>query len=191
MVNGKIAYHIRLLLGPLLITSNMYCRSVLGWWSKMVQVKGIECKRCGKCCIEEGGEIYATLDDALRWRKQGRRDILRYLAGWNYHANFDVEKWGVADLDLWFDPITGDELFQCPFLKKMKNQNKYRCTIHETKPEICREFPKGFPETCRKCHLNFVKYSKIDRCPRCGEPILLIREWALKNCPAVKNRFNP
>lgn len=106
-------------------------------------------------------------------------------------------------------------------MRKIKNQNKYRCRIHETKPEICREFPKVIPNICKKCQLNFVKYfkdailadmpleeffkwtskeldgflenvfKKVKRCPKCGEPIslMLINEWALENCPAVKEQI--
>lgn len=42
--------------------------------------------------------------------------------------------------DLWYDPITGEELTTCPFLHKPGDQDQCRCLIHETKPEVCSSY---------------------------------------------------
>lgn len=51
--------------------------------------------------------------------------------------------WG----DLWFRPRdkelpkSGDpELRRCPFLRKLPKKDKYKCLIHDTKPEVCRMY---------------------------------------------------
>lgn len=86
------------------------------------------CKRCGRCCKEAQGFLSATPEDITRWRNQHREDILS-------HAY--VFFTGYADL--WFDPLSGEELFHCPFLKKV-GRKEYECTIWETKPEQCRDW---------------------------------------------------
>lgn len=51
--------------------------------------------------------------------------------------------WG----DLWFHPETGEELDgRCPFLRKVRKKDMYRCMIYELRPEICRGYPGRCPE---------------------------------------------
>jgi len=98
-----------------------------------------ECKRCGKCCVKFTGTLSATKEDILRWRKEGRDDIIAYVY-------FMGDDWG----DLFFHPETGGEIHdRCPFLRKIRNKNEYKCMIEETKPEVCRNYPHG-----RKCIKN-------------------------------------
>jgi Fe-S-cluster containining protein len=42
--------------------------------------------------------------------------------------------------ELWFDPVTGQQLRLCPFLKKTE-QNLYSCDIYHDRPEDCRFYP--------------------------------------------------
>ena len=76
------------------------------------------CKHCGSCCIVDTINIVKK-DDIKRWEKEGRRDILEHvrMAG-------DV-------------PI-GFKKSKCPFYDNTKNK---RCSIEETKPEVCKRFP--------------------------------------------------
>lgn len=98
------------------------------------------------------------------------------------------------------------------------DQNKYECSIHETKPKWCRDFPIVVSTECENCHLNFVKYFKdtvfpemsleeyfkwtlddffekvlknVECCPKCGDPIPKLHQWALDNCPAEALRRKP
>ena len=85
-----------------------------------------ECERCGKCCVEYIGTFGATKEDILRWRKEGRDDILAYVC-------FMGDDWG----DLFFHPETGEEIHdRCPFLRKIRNKNEYECMIEETKSDF-------------------------------------------------------
>jgi Fe-S-cluster containining protein len=44
--------------------------------------------------------------------------------------------------DLWVDDQhpDGRELTRCPFVRKVRNQNRYMCTIYETRPKVCRDY---------------------------------------------------
>jgi Fe-S-cluster containining protein len=53
---------------------------------------------------------------------------------------FDIGEERFADL--WINPETGEDANRCPFLRKVRNENKYRCLIQDTKPEYCRQYPE-------------------------------------------------
>ncbi len=56
--------------------------------------------------------------------------------------------WGNLWGDLWFHPETGKILAgRCPFLRKVRKKDMYRCIIYELRPEICR----GYPGPERRC----------------------------------------
>ena len=97
-----------------------------------------ECKRCGKCC--KGKEylisIKATFKDIERWEKQNRLDISKYLE----QEILDIESYESFGLiDFLIDPNTDEQLDECPFLEKVKD-NYYVCNIHDTKPTFCRNY---------------------------------------------------
>jgi len=107
-------------------------------------VKGIlnkdlvsNCKRCGFCCKYYEGLLWAEREDIERWKKEKRYDILKYIEG--AEINGKIEYFD----ELWFNPKTGDETYRCPFLRKVRNKPIYKCKIHETKPNECREFYCG------------------------------------------------
>lgn len=91
---------------------------------------GAACTGCGKCCLDESymGSLPASVADVRRWKKEGRHDILQYVA----HVHDGI-------YDLWV--IDGIELLRCPFVRKNRGQQTYRCTIHETRPDACRNYP--------------------------------------------------
>jgi len=94
-----------------------------------------KCKQCGNCCLNLGVSTTgrASAEDISRWESEGRHDILKWVSIFDYGG-------GIKYGDLWINPKTGDDASRCPFLRK--NQNKYRCLIQDTKPEICRQYPK-------------------------------------------------
>ena len=122
-----------------------------------------QCKRCGRCCRESQGFLSATPEDITRWRNQHREDILSHA----YVFPLDYA-------DLWFDPVSGEELRHCPFLKKVGHK-KYECTIWETRPEQCREWwcvlcyePRSFKEG-ESIPVGASDYivSTLEACPEC------------------------
>lgn len=72
------------------------------------------------------GSFEAVHEDIIRWRSQGRDDILR-------HLSIDSS-----------DPQSQRGYFtdkSCPFLKKDDMGELYSCTIQDTKPFYCRLYP--------------------------------------------------
>ena len=98
--------------------------------------KEFECKQCGKCC-RNLLDAYVTSvdeDDINIWERKGRTDILERIVIIPLGED-------LAIYDIWFDPDTGEELDQCPWLEKIPGTDKYICLIHDVKPRHCREYP--------------------------------------------------
>ena len=95
-----------------------------------------ECSRCGECCTRLGAELTATNDDLDRWIEEGRNDILQYagIFEWDDHHT----------ADLWISPTTGEEVRRCPFVRKGRDRPTYKCLIHDTKPEVCRDYKPDY-----------------------------------------------
>ena len=82
------------------------------------------CNSCGKCCIKYGnGRLSASSEEIDDWA--GREDISAY----------------IRDGEIWVDPISGERLTVCPWLRKEPGQVKYRCYIYYERPEDCRVYP--------------------------------------------------
>jgi Fe-S-cluster containining protein len=95
------------------------------------------CTNCGKCCTNSSfmETLEATGDDVKRWRREGRDDILRF-----------AEVLGPPDnpyADLWVEGA--GERSRCPFVRKVRNQNRYLCRIYETRPQVCRDYVPWAP----------------------------------------------
>jgi Fe-S-cluster containining protein len=103
---------------------------------------GSPCNQCGKCCTNPNymGTLFADGADVIRWRKEGRDDILRYA----YVPGDEPD----ASADLWIDSWNGGkELYRCPFVRKNPNSPKHRCTIYETRPQVCRDYEPWTPHS--------------------------------------------
>jgi len=92
------------------------------------------CTQCGKCCTNSNymGSLRATGEDLLRWRREGRWDILQWCG-----------VLGKADNPLavlWVHPDTGVEKKRCPFVRKIPRTNKYNCRIYDTRPQVCHDY---------------------------------------------------
>ena len=83
------------------------------------------CLCCGQCCEAFGGHLHASGADLERWRKTGRDDLLSRVnrLGW-----------------IWTDPQTGRLEERCPFIERTGPETAI-CGIHETKPDMCRDYP--------------------------------------------------
>jgi len=83
---------------------------------------------CGECCRAPVILITKT-EDYRRWTRQRRSDILQYA------SVPPLQGYG----DLWIDIKGSEGSSYCSFIKKVGNY-KYICTIHNTKPKVCKEF---------------------------------------------------
>ena len=99
--------------------------------------KGFTCKQCGSCCLlSDAFSNTVDEDDVLMWETLGRDDILEWV------AEIPVGE-GHSVYDIWISPKTGDDTTRCPWLRKLPNQDKYICRIHDVKPRMCQEYPKS------------------------------------------------
>lgn len=99
------------------------------------KLKNFRCKQCGRCCLKYGHKLQATEKDLRLWRRKNKKDII---------ARAKIITVGdnkIVAIDLWFNPKTGEQVSRCPWLQKLRNQEKYICRIYEVRPEACREYP--------------------------------------------------
>jgi len=97
-----------------------------------------ECLRCAHCC-QPYFSLYASEDDELRWRREGREDILERL------------HWERKNI-IWRDdqPVnlaTGEVARRCFWLEKNPDGTA-NCAIHTAKPKICCDYSPGSSELC-------------------------------------------
>ena len=131
-----------------------------------------KCERCGSCCVQLEGIINISREDIRRWIKDGRTDILQYCAGWsNGCLTFSKKKLerhltGGINMEMWFDPENGDDIFLCPFLRNKPGDQQFECIIQDTKPEICRDYfcyPKDMRQIIKKPFEENLKYYRKER----------------------------
>lgn len=95
-----------------------------------------ECKRCGACCFVNM-IAYATEEDFIRWRAEGRHDILHIIEN-------EGSIWAGDHL---ISSSNGHSIERCPFLI-MDDNGLYSCTIYDTRPAVCRNFEPGVSRMC-------------------------------------------
>jgi len=100
--------------------------------------KDFKCRQCGHCCLAlyDAFTTCATDEDVSMWEREGRKDILEWV---DPIAICE----GEAVYDIWINPITGEDVEKCPWLKKVRGKNKYICRIHDVKPKHCRDYPRS------------------------------------------------
>jgi Fe-S-cluster containining protein len=72
-------------------------------------------------------------EDIDLWKKEGREDILSWVVV--------MSSGGSPVYDVWVSPSTGEHVNRCPWLRKLPNEERYVCGIHDVKPKHCREYP--------------------------------------------------
>ncbi len=110
----------------------------------------LTCNQCGKCCIEYGSDIIAAKEDIERWLDDGEKRILSLMRVAVFIGDealmlrgdrllfMEPSKIRFNSGELWF-ASDGKRLSNCPWL----DENK--CSIHHTKPAICRSYSCGVP----------------------------------------------
>ncbi len=104
------------------------------------------CEQCGRCCIRYRGTKWARVSDLLRWYDEERSDILVHVAASDKNGDpvncTQVTRDTLGGLtcgDGWVDANSREYLDRCPFLRQ-KGEMKWICSIHTTKPDICRSY---------------------------------------------------
>lgn len=85
---------------------------------------------CGKCCKELPIEVFAS--DIRRWLFEKRYDILEQVSFLDNYPSLGTGGFYVIE-------TVKAPKRPCPFL----NQDGL-CSIHNTKPRICRDYPLGY-----------------------------------------------
>jgi Fe-S-cluster containining protein len=125
-----------------------------GIWIE-TDMEHFDCIQCGRCCSNLGYPKEIDESDVARWCRDGRDDILCWVG---------LKKPGKKGFSyrIWITPGTNQPAAICPWLEKQPGTHRYRCRIHEVKPEICRQYPgsrkhaimtgcRGF-EKAANCH---------------------------------------
>lgn len=147
------------------------CRRVFRTRARPGQSKGIEgiwietgmesfhCIQCGQCCTNVGYPKEVEESDVARWRDAGREDILRWVGLKRPQENGDAYR-------IWITPGTNQPATVCPWLEKEPGTHRYRCRIHEFKPEICRQYPGSLKHALMTGCPGFERSSKRPNCRR-------------------------
>ena len=93
------------------------------------------CNQCGKCCTKYGAADLDTNQQEIKMWALFNPEIFQY----------------VKNDKLWFDPKTGEQLTQCPFLELAsktftQEKDKYTCSIYHDRPQDCRHYPSLISE---------------------------------------------
>ena len=97
-------------------------------------MEGFSCRQCGACCRKLNYSRELTAADVQRWREQGRTDILKW-------AGTAADPSGQTVYRMWVSPGTCRVAEKCPFLIRVAHENRWKCGIQDTKPQICRSYP--------------------------------------------------
>ena len=73
-----------------------------------------ECNQCGKCCTKYGGDGLSVSDEEIDLWETFRPDLYEF----------------VQDGEIWINPNTGEQLSRCPWLRKVRGQDRYTCDIY-------------------------------------------------------------
>ena len=93
-----------------------------------------ECRQCGRCCRNLDYRFELTEADYELWQRLGRTDIMEWVAA--FRRNGEIISYAI-----WITPGTRNYASDCPWLKKIPGTDRWECTIHDVKPEVCREYP--------------------------------------------------
>lgn len=97
----------------------------------LLSMTPFECTRCGKCCMN------ATEFLEIEKRLSGRNFACRMkITGERFIASIEEEH-----LPLFNDPAFRPPSSRwCPFLRPVAGTDEYICTVHTSRPQICRGF---------------------------------------------------
>lgn len=84
-----------------------------------------DCNQCGKCCTHYSDGGLSASDSEIDWWETHRPEIFNYVNGGK----------------IWISPVTGKQMVRCPWLQKLRNQEKYICRIYYDRPDDCKYYP--------------------------------------------------
>jgi Fe-S-cluster containining protein len=97
-------------------------------------LEDFKCKKCGRCCKTLDYHDQLSEQDYRLWQKLDRQDLLAWVRLVRKNSN-------EFSYRIWVPPgklIASDK---CPWLWPNRENRQWQCTIHDVKPEICRQYP--------------------------------------------------
>jgi Fe-S-cluster containining protein len=92
------------------------------------------CQRCGQCCVA----LFATLTTEDLHREPRLSKVVVYVS----HVGNSVTRQYMLEHNHRWAIRKDHRGGPCPFLRRPKGELA-RCAIHETRPQICRDYPQG------------------------------------------------
>lgn len=100
------------------------------------QMESFVCRQCGECCRILNYETGCREADIRRWQDTGRTDILERVKTEAPSGNTRVPVHRI-----WMNPATGEIEPACPWLFPCIDPDRFKCGIHDTKPDVCSQYP--------------------------------------------------
>lgn len=121
-------------------------------------MNGIDCKRCGTCCVEPIIPVNSKeIKKLLKVTGLPAQKIVRFLS-------FDVVEWPWESED-WIELGPGRRLM---VLRKLNKRcmflSKSGCTIYDHRPKVCRVFPVDFQFTEDLSEMDTEIQDRVDSC---------------------------
>lgn len=95
---------------------------------------GFRCRQCGHCCTRLNYQDGITEEDVRHFEALGREDVLKWVGTAQTVS-------GETAYRIWVIPGTNQFASACPFLRNGPAQDRKVCSIHEIKPQVCRNYP--------------------------------------------------
>jgi Fe-S-cluster containining protein len=93
-----------------------------------------ECRQCGRCCRKLDYRFELTEADYQLWVDRHRTDILEWVGAFRRNGR-------IVSYAIWIEPGTRRYAPVCPWLKQIPGTDRWECTIHDVKPQVCLEYP--------------------------------------------------
>jgi len=98
------------------------------------RMQNFKCRQCGHCCRELEFNDSLNEADYRKWEELGRDDILAWVGTTRRNGE-------TVSRAIWILPGTRQFATTCPWLEKIRGEERWGCRIHDVKPEICRQYP--------------------------------------------------
>ena len=131
---------------------------------------GFDCKQCGKCCMNRE-DIILNPFDVYNGAKHLGIDVFEFIKRYTYSTLGSKSKIPMLLLK------TSDNGF-CPLLKfDIKDGGKFKCIIHEAKPNACANHPIGIIRDTKDKNVDF-EFVKVSQCSNSvSDKQHIVRDW--------------
>ena len=143
---------------------------------------GFECKQCGKCCMNRE-DIILNPFDVYNGAKHLGIDVFEFIKKYTYSTLGGQSKIPMLLLKTLSNGF-------CPLLKfDIKDGGKFKCIIHDAKPNACANHPIGVIRDAKE-KAKFRTISPTSA-PRCSANTAAVWWAGMKSCAPRSSRRMP